>query len=124
MKSSRCEQYKNIGENIIKNVSNLFRLKQLKRETTNAAVKGIRNNFRLKKENKAIKDRLIRDIRNRFEYEEKNYYKPIIEAKFQSNNYMKCKSKGDRKRLSVEEYFNKIKPSLKDIINNLKESDT
>ena len=124
MKSSRCEQYKNIEENIIKNVSNLFRLKQLKRETTNAAIKGIRNNFRLKKENKAIKDRLIRDIRNRFEYEEKNYYKPIIEAKFRSNNYMKCKSKGDRKTLSVEKYFNKIRPYLKDIMNNLKESET
>ena len=27
MKSSRCEQYKNIEENIVKNVSNLFRFK-------------------------------------------------------------------------------------------------
>ena len=114
----------NIKENIIKNVSNLFRLKQLKRETTNAAIKGIRNIFRLKKENKAIKDRLIRDIRYHFEHEEKNYYKPIIEAKFRSNNYIKCKSKGNRKKLSVEKYFNRIRPYLKDIVNNLKESDT
>ena len=34
-------------------------------------------------------------------------------------------SNGDRnKTLSVEEYLNKIRPYLKDIINNLKKSDT
>ena len=31
--------------------------------------------------------------------------------------------KYDRKTLSVEKYLNKIRPYLKDIINNLKESD-
>ena len=42
---------------------------------------------------------------------------------FLSNNYIARKSKGDRKRLSVKNYLNKIKPYLKNIINNLKKSD-
>ena len=38
---------------------------------------------------------------------------------------MKVKVKGNRnKTLTVEEYLNKIRPYLKDIINNLKKSDT
>ena len=38
---------------------------------------------------------------------------------------MDNESKDDRnKTLSVEEYFNKIRPYLKNIINNLKKSDT
>ena len=38
---------------------------------------------------------------------------------------MEYESNDDRnKTLSVEEYFNKIRPYLKDIINNLKNSDT
>ena len=45
-------------------------------------------------------------------------------SNFQSNNYVQYKSNGDKNRiLSVEEYHNKIKPYLKDIINNLKKSD-
>ena len=44
---------------------------------------------------------------------------------FWSNNYIEYGSNGDRnKTLSVEEYLNKIRPYLKDIINNLKKSDT
>ena len=40
-------------------------------------------------------------------------------------NNIEYKSRGDtNKTLSVEEYLNKIRPSLKDIINNLKKSDT
>ena len=80
--------------------------------------------FRLEKESKAIKDRIIRDIRNFFEHEkEENYYKPVMVGNFLSNNYIARKSKGDRKRLSVKNYLNKIKPYLKNIINNLKKSD-
>ena len=48
MKGSRLEEDKNIEENIIKDVRNLFRLKKLKKETNDAAIKGIRNRFRLK----------------------------------------------------------------------------
>ena len=42
-----------------------------------------------------------------------------------SNNYIEYESNSNRnKTLSVEEFFNKIRPYLKDIINNLKKSDT
>ena len=38
-----------------------------------------------------------------------------------SNNYIEYESHGDRnKMLSTEEYLNKIRPCLKDIINSLK----
>ena len=91
MKSSRLEEYKNIEENIIKDVRNLFRLKKLKKETKEAAIKGIRNLFRLKKVNKTIKYRIIRDIRNPFKHEEKDYYKPVIVGNFWRNNYIEYK---------------------------------
>ena len=88
--------------------------------------KDIRNHFRLEKETEAIKDRILRDFKNFFEHEEaENYYKPVRLSNFWSNNYIEYKSNGDRnKTLSVEEYLNKIRPYLKDIINNLKKSDT
>ena len=49
MKRSRLEEDKNIEENIITNVRNIIRLKNLKKETNDAAIKGIKNLFRLKK---------------------------------------------------------------------------
>ena len=55
--------------------------------------------FRLKKENKGCKDRIIWDIRNFFEHKEEYYYKPVTVNNFRSNNYIKCKSKGDIKTL-------------------------
>ena len=46
-------------------------------------------------------------------------------SSFWSNNYIDYESNSDRnKTLSVEEYLNKIRPYLKNIINNLKISDT
>ena len=111
-------------ENIIKDIRNLFRLKK---EQNYTAIKDIRNLFRQEKETKAIKDRILRDIKNLFEHEkeEENYYKPVRVSNFWSNNYIEYKSNGDRnKTLSVEEYLNKIRLYLKDIINNLKKSDT
>ena len=46
-------------------------------------------------------------------------------SNFWSNNYIEYESSDDRnKTLSVEEYLNKIRPCLKDIIKNLKKSDT
>ena len=108
------KEYRNIEENIIRDVRSLFRLKKLKKETNDTAINGIRNLFRLKKENKAIKDRIIRDIRNLFEHEEeKNYYKPVSIANFWSNHY-----------IEYELNLNKIRPYLKGILNNLKISDT
>ena len=61
------------------------------------------------------------DIKNLLEHEEENYYEPVRLSDFWSNNYIEYESNGDRnKTLSVEEYINKIRPYLKDIINNLK----
>ena len=89
-------------------------------------IKDIRNIFRLEKETKAIKDRILRDIKNLFEHEqEENYYKPVRVSNFWSNNYIEHESNSDRnKTLSAEEYLNKTRPYLKEIINNLKKSDT
>ena len=110
-------------ENTTKYIRNLFRLKK---ELNYTAIKDIRNLFRLEKETKTIKDRRLRNITNLFEYkEEENYYKPVRVSNFWSNNYIEYESNSDRnKTLSVEEYLNNIRPYLKDIINNLKKSDT
>ena len=55
----------------------------------------------------------------------KNYYKPVRVSNFWSNNCIEYKSNSDRSTtLSIEEDPNKIGPYLKDIINNLKKSDT
>ena len=44
---------------------------------------------------------------------------------FWSNTYIEYESNADKNKiLSVEEYLNKIRPYLNDIINNLKKSDT
>ena len=102
MESLSTEEDKNIEENIIKDVKNLFGLNKLKKETNEAAIKLVRNLFRLKKENKAIKHRIVRDIRNLFEHEEEYYYKPGRVGKFWSKYYIEYKSKDDRKTLSVK----------------------
>ena len=52
----------------------------------------------------------------------KNYYKPVTVSNFWSNRYIEYDDRN--KTLSVEEYLNKIIPYLKDIINNLKKSNT
>ena len=96
----------------------------MKKEIDDTTIKCTRNLLRLEKENKAIKDRIMRDIKNLFEHEEEDYYKPVKVGNSWSNNYSEYKSKGNRKTLSVEKYLNKIKPYLKDIINNHKKPDT
>ena len=109
-------------ENIIKDISNLFRLKK---EQNFTAIKDIRHLFREEKEAKAIKNRILRHIKNLSEHEkeEENYCKPVRVSNFWSNSYIEYKSNGDRsKTLSVKEYLNKISPYLKDIINSLKKS--
>ena len=58
------------------------------------------------------------------EKEAENYYKPVRVGNFEGNNYIEYESKGERKTLSVEEYLNEIRPYLKDIINDIKKSDT
>ena len=119
MKNPRSEE-----EKIIKDIRNLFRLKK---EQNDTAIKDIKNLFRLKKEVKGIKDIVLRNIKNLFEYEkeEENYYKPVRVNNFWRNNYIEYKSIGDKNRiLSVEEHFDKIRPYLRDIINDLKQSST
>ena len=98
---------------------------QTKKEIDDTSIKDIRNLFRLKKENEVIKNRVIRDIRRLSEDEkEENYYKPLRVGNFWSNNYIEQESSSNRnKTLSNEEYFNKIRSYLKDIINDLKKSD-
>ena len=68
---------------------------------------------------------MIRDIKNLFDHEEEeNFLKPVKVSNFWSNNYIEYESNGQLKALSVEEYLNKIKLYLKDIINDLEKSDT
>ena len=112
------EKFKSWRRKPIKDIRNRFRLKKL----NYTAIKDIRNLFRLEKETKAIKYRILTNIKNLFEHEEEeNYYKPVRVSKFWSNNYIEYESNGDRnKTISVEEYLSKIRPYLKDIINNLK----
>ena len=63
-------------------------------------------------------------MRNLSEYEREDYYKPLRVGNFWSNVYIKYTNKGNRKMQSVEEYVHKIRPYLRDIMNNLKKSDT
>ena len=109
-------------EKIIQDTRNFFKLKKQKKYTI---IKDIRNIYRLEKEIKVIKDRIFTDIKNLFGHEEENYYKPLIINDFWSINYIEYESNSDRnKTLLVEEYLNKIRPYLKDIMNNLKKSGT
>ena len=74
-----------------------------------------------------MEDRILKDIKNLFKHEkeEETYYKPERVRNVWSNNYIEYKNNGDKKRiLSVEEYLDKIRQYLKDIINNVKQSDT
>ena len=111
-------------ETIIKDKRKFFRLN--KKEPNYTAIKYKRNLFRLEKETKTIKDRILRYIKNPFEHKkEENCYKQVKASNFCSNNYIEYESNSDRnKTLSVKEYLNEIRPYLKDIINNLKKSDT
>ena len=119
MENPRSERGK-----IIKDIRNLFRLKE---EQNDTAIKDIRNPFRPKKEMKGIKDIVLRNIKNLFEYEkeEENYYKPVRVNIVWSNGSIEYKSNRDENKvLSVEEYLYKIRLYIRDIINDLKQSDT
>ena len=96
-------------ENVIEDIANLF---GLKKEQNYTWIKAIWNFYQ--------QDKILRDIKNFFEHkkEEENYYKPF-------NNYIEYKSNSHKhKKLSVEEYLDKISLYLKEIINSLKKSDT
>ena len=90
-------------------------------------MKDKRNLFRPKKEVKGIKHIVLRNIKNilKYEKEEKNCYELVRANNFSSNYYIEYKSNSDKNRiLSVEEYLYKIRPYLRDIINDPKQSDT
>ena len=56
---------------------------------------------------------------------EKNYNKLVRVSNFWNNSYIDYESNSDRsKTLSVEEYLNKIRTYLKDIMNNPKKSNS
>ena len=58
-----------------------------------------------------------------FELEKKDYYKPLRVGSFWNTNHIEYESNGDRnKTLSIEEYLEKIRPYLINIINNLKKN--
>ena len=79
----------------------------------------MRNLFRQEKETKVIKDRILRD-ESLSEHEQEDYYKPVIG----NENYIEHKRNSDRnKKLSVQEYPNKIRPYSKGIRSNRKKSD-
>ena len=71
-------------------------------------------------------DHLKINIRTLFEQqEEKDYYKRERVSNFWNNNYIEYKSKGDKNRnSSLDEFLNKIKPYLRNIIIDLQNFDT
>ena len=104
MKSLRFEKDIIIAESIINYLGNLFIMK---------------------KENIAIKNRIFRKIRNLSKHAEENHYTPGRVGDFWNKNCNEYERNGDRdKTLSVEEYLNKIRPYLKDIINDLRKFHT
>ena len=119
---------KKIGDNIIKDVKILFRLKKeiddttskdvrslfrLKNETDDT-VKDIRYLFRLQKENEATKNRIIRDIRNLFEHEE-DHYKPVRVSKFGVIIIFNMKVTVIKNKTLSVEYLSKIRPIINDL---------
>ena len=70
-----------------------------------------------------IKDTIIRDS-TLFEKEE-DYQKPKRVSSFWSNNYIEHESNGYKNsNLSLDEYYNKVKPYLRDILMDLQGPDT
>ena len=63
----------------------------------------------------------MRDIRTLFK--EEDYDKPERVNNFWNNNYIEYESNGDKNRnLPLEEFLNKIKPYLRNIIIDLQDS--
>ena len=116
IKSLSCEE-----EKIIKNIKNFFRLKN---EQNYTGIKDLRNLFRLEEETKQLKIEYLEILRIFLSMKKKIIINPRGVSNFQRINYIKYESSNNKnKKLSVEEYLNKIGPYLKDI-NNLEESET
>ena len=79
----------------------------------------------LKKEIEIIKDGIVRDIRILFKQEKEDYYKPVKVDNFCTQYYIEYGSNADRnKALLIKDYFIKLRPHSKDVMNNLKKSYT
>ena len=67
---------------------------------------------------------MIRDNKKLLEQEE-DYCKPERVSNFWKNNYIKYESNGDKNgNLSLDEYLNKLKPYMRNIIVDFQNSDT
>ena len=67
---------------------------------------------------------MIRDNKKLLEQEE-DYYKPKRVSNFWKNNYIEYESNGDQNgNLSLDQYLNKIKPYMRNIIVDFQNSDT
>ena len=94
------------------------------KQSEESIINSIRNIFILEKENNGIKDRIVRDIRRFFDQQDDDYYKPKRVSNFWNNNFIEYESNGNRnKNLSLDEYLDKIRLWLRDIIFDLQESD-
>ena len=106
----------------IKDIKNLFKL--VKKPNYNA-IKDIRNILDQKNKLKQLKIEnleILKIFLNNFQFQ---LIFKFFGLNFQDNNYIEYESNIDRnKTLLVEEYSSKIRPYLKNIINNLKKSDT
>ena len=106
----------------IKDIKNLFKL--IKKPNYNA-IKDIRNLLDQKNKLKQLKIEnleILKIFLNNFQFQ---LIFKFFGLNFQDNNYIEYESNIDRnKTLLVEEYSSKIRPYLKNIINNLKKSDT
>ena len=70
---------------------------------------------------RSIENRIIRDVKTPFEQED--YYKPKRVNNNWDNNYIEYESNGDKNRnLSLDEYLNKIEPSLRNLVIDLQNS--
>ena len=110
-----------VNQNVSKNfhgVGKKIKKQKIWKQSEFKISKNIRNLFGLNKENEAMRNKIIKNINILFE-QEKDYYKPlrVFHIEYESN--------GDRnKTRSIKEYLDVIKPYLKDIINNLRKSNT
>ena len=69
--------------------------------------------------------RIIRDTKTPFVQEKEDYYKPKRVNNFWNNNHIEQENNGDENRvLSLDEYLNKTKPYLRDMVINLQKYDT
>ena len=67
---------------------------EIPKQSGGKIIKNMRNLFGLKQENKGTKD-----ITTVFEHQEEDYHKPLTENNFCNNNYIEYVSSGDRKKL-------------------------